>query len=379
MKKVVSSIAVAAGLTLGASAVHADMHPGVQGLNDLLIQKGIITKEEVEAQAKKHSLNITGYIQVQGAVIDNNDAKGTGTGAPALADEDGFRVRRAKLAVSGYAYEHVKFKIEGEFSGSAPKLEDSWIEDDRLPYFVGKVGQFKAPFGREYNTSATEILTIERSEVTNQITPGRDIGMMLSGKVVNNVLTYYVGAFNGAPAKAATTYSVGSYNSVGQNQTKNDNDQLLYVARFVIKAADWINVGVNGLTSQDGVGSSALGRTAYGVDLQLKNPKRGCSLQGEYLRQWLKKTSDNTDTSDGFYVLAGHYLVPKHLEAVVKYEEYDSNKDAANQDDIRWTTIGLNYYIYGHDAKLMANYILKDEKDGGYNNNTILTQLQLRF
>lgn len=378
MKKVVSSIAVAAGLTLGASSVHADMHPGVQGLNDLLIQKGIITKEEVEAQAKKHSLNITGYIQVQGAVIDNNDAKGTGDNNP-LADQDGFRVRRAKLAASGNAYEHVKFKLEVNFAGT-PVLDDAWIEDDRLSYFIGKVGQFKAPFSLEELTSATEILTIERSEVVKQIAPEREQGISFSGKgLAGGLLDYSIGAFNSGPASVATTYSVGSYNNAGKNKTANDNDQLMYVGRVVVKPAGWVNVGVNGLTSQDSVGSTAVGRTSYGVDLQIKNPKRGCSLQGEYLRQWLKDTADRTTTSDGFYVQAGHYLVPKHLEALVKYEEYDSNKDAANQDDIRWATVGLNYYIYGHDAKLMVNYVFKDERQNSFNNDTFLTQLQLRF
>lgn len=378
MKKVVRSIAVLAGLTLGASAVHADMHSGIQGLNDLLIQKGIVTKEEVEAQAKKHSLNITGYIQVQGALIDNNDAKGTGD-KNSLSDQDGFRIRRAKMAASGNAYEHVKFKLEVNFAGT-PVLDDAWIEDDHLSYFIGKVGQFKAPFSLEELTSATEILTVERSEVVKQIAPEREQGISFSGKgLAGGLLDYSIGGFNSGPASAATTYSVGSYNNAGKNKTANDNDQLMYVGRVVVKPADWMNIGVNGLTSQDSVGSTAKGRTSYGVDLQLKNPKRGCSLQGEYLRQWLKDPSDNTTTSDGFYVILGHYFVPKHLEAIVKYEEYDSNKDVTNQDDIRWTTIGLNYYIYGHDAKLMADYIIKDEKEGGYDNNTFLAQLQLRF
>lgn len=96
MKRFLAVTALTVGLVSAAPLVHADVHPGIQGVNDLLIQKGIVTKGEVEAQAKKHSLNITGYIQVQGVVIQNSSSSG---------DEDGFKVRRAKLAASGNAYE----------------------------------------------------------------------------------------------------------------------------------------------------------------------------------------------------------------------------------------------------------------------------------
>jgi hypothetical protein len=367
MKKVFSGIAVAA--LIGGSAAYADVHPGIQGLNELLIQKGIITKEELEAQAKKHSLNIRGYIQFQGTAIENNDV---------TDDEDGFRIRRAKLSASGNAYENVKFKLEADFAGTAPKLDDAYIEDDHLPYLTGRVGQFKAPFGREYLTSATEILTIERSEVTNQITPGRDIGIMFQGKLADNKLHYYVGAFNGGERKGATTYSVGSYNGAGQNKTHNDNDQLMYVGRLVAKPATWAEIGINALASHDGKGGTNVDRTSYGVDFQLRKPERGCTLQGEYLVQ---NGEGKAIDSDGFYIQAAHFFVPKHLEGVIKYEEYNTENDlSTREDDIRWATIGLNFYIFGnHDAKLMANYIFKGEKGDSYDNDTLLARLQLRF
>lgn len=376
MKRFLSSAVFVAGLAFGGSVVHADVHPGIQGLNDLLIQKGIVTKEEVDAQAKKHSLNITGYIQVQGMVIENNDATGTGGSHSALTDEDGFKVRRAKLAVSGYAYEHVKFKLEANFAGTTPALDDAFMEDDHLSYFSGKVGQFKVPFSLEELTSDTELLSIERSEVVKQIAPGRDQGISVGGNIPGSIFSYSIGTFNGK-ASTASTYAVGSYEDVAKNATKNDNDQLLYAGRLVAKPADWISIGVNALTSQDGTGTATEDRTVSGVDLQVKNLKRGCSLQGEYLRQRLEKTGPNV-TSEGFYIQAGHFIVPEHLEVALKYEGYDADTAHVNQDDIRWTTIGLNFYIHGHDAKLMANYIFKNERDS-YDNNTLLAQVQLRF
>ncbi len=394
MKKSNGIIALAAAILICSSAAYAaevgthpsppaglDVHfgfPGIRGLNELLVKKGIVTKEELEAQDKKHSFNLSGYIQVQGTAIENDDEKGA-DGKP-LADEDGFRIRRAKLAAFGNAYEHVKFKLEANFAGT-PVLDDAWIEDDRLSYFTGKVGQFKAPFSLEELTSASEILSIERSEVVKQIAPERDMGISFSGKKVGGLFDYSVGVFNGGRTSPSTVsahpYSVSSYNNAGKNGTSNDNDHLMYVGRAVAKPTDWISMGLNALASQDGTGATSVDREAYGADIQLKNSERGCTLQAEYIAQ---NGEGKTIDSDGFYVMATHYFIPKHLEGLLKYEEYNTDADlATREDDIRWTTVGLNFYIDGHDAKLRANYIFKGEKSDSYDNDTLLVQLQLRF
>lgn len=392
MKKSKGIIAIAAMLISGsafaAEGVHTspppglDVHfgfPGIRGLNELLVKKGIVTKEELEAQDKKHSMNISGYIQVQAMATENNDETYLdGSTSKSVPDEDGFRVRRAKLAVFGNAYEHVKFKLETDLAGTAPKLDDAFIEDDRLPYLVGKVGQFKVPVSLEMLTSDTEILTIERSEVANQIAPERDTGISFSGKLADGMLNYAVGVFNGQLPTVRSPYTTKSYANTARNKT-NDNDQFLYAGRVVVKPVDWVSLGVSGLTSTDGKGSSREERDVYGVELQIKNKERGCTVQGEYLKQSVENNAGNTTDSDGFYVQAGHFVIPKHLEVAVKYEEYDDNDDVTDRNDTRWTTVGLNFYIDGHDAKLMANYIFKNEGDDSYDNDTFLAQLQLRF
>lgn len=357
MKRFLRSMVFVAGLAFGGSVVHADVHPGIQGLNDLLIQKGIVTKEEVEAQSKKHSLNITGYIQVQGAIIQNSASSG---------DEDGFKVRRAKLAASGYAYENVKFKLETNFVGKSgtsatpntPILDDAYIEDDHLSYLVGRVGQFKVPFSLEELTSDTEILSIERAEVVKKIAPGRDQGISFSGNIPETPASYSVGAFNGRPG--------------GEDAAKNepnDNNQMMLVGRLTAKPIEWLTVGISALKED-----SSTDREAYGIELQGKVPQTGCTLQGEYLSQKLGNTK-----SDGFYVEASHFFIPQHLEAVLKYEKYNDGTNVSGKDDINWLTIGANFYIHGNDAKVMANYIIKGEENNGYDNDTLLAQVQLRF
>jgi hypothetical protein len=60
-------------------------------------------------------------------------------------------------------------------------------------------------------------------------------------------------------------------------------------------------------------------------------------------------------SSKGYYVQGSYDLVPDKLQLVAKWESFDP--DQAPDDDIRSITGGLNYYIRGHDLKLMANYI----------------------
>lgn len=385
MKRFLRSMALASALTIIGSAAYAeeqhqpapaglDVHfgfPGTQGLNELLVKKGIVTKEELEAQAKKHSMNISGYIQLQGTVIENNDEVGYEIPTPkSFTDEDGFRVRRAKLAVFGNAYEHVKFKLEADFAGAAPRLDDAFIEDDRRSYLIGRLGQFKVPFSLEMLTSDTEIITIERSEVVNQISPGRDAGISFSGILTDGMIAYSVGIFNGHQPNAATTYATGSFIDAGKNKT-NDNNQMMLTGRITVKPIEGVSVGLSALKED----SKANDHQAYGIEAQAKYPNTGCTLQAEYLSQ-----KYNDKTSDGFYLAAGHFVVPKNLEAVLKYEKYNDGANATGRDDINWLTLGVNFYIYGdHDAKLMANYIIKGEENSSYDNDTLLAQLQLRF
>jgi len=59
-----------------------------------------------------------------------------------------------------------------------------------------RVGQFKIPGGREYQTSARSIDFMERSALSTSVTPGRDIGAMLTGEI-GRTLDYQAGLFAG--------------------------------------------------------------------------------------------------------------------------------------------------------------------------------------
>ena len=57
----------------------------------------------------------------------------------------------------------------------------------------------------------------------------------------------------------------------------------------------------------------------------------------------------------GWYVQGSYFIIPKKLQAVVKWEEL--SPDQVADDGIRSITAGLNYYIHGDAIKVMANYV----------------------
>ena len=128
------------------------------------------------------------------------------------AIDDRFRLRRARINLTGDFAEQFDFKMEGDFGQSdgtsgnrtAFSATDIWVNWHQFPAAQIKVGQYKAPFGLEQLTPDTTLYTIERTLPTGAITPDRQIGVELWGKPFTSIwpeqqdlLTYYAGIFNG--------------------------------------------------------------------------------------------------------------------------------------------------------------------------------------
>src|SRR2546430_471626 len=89
-------------------------------------------------------------------------------------------------------------------------------------------------------------------------------------------------------------------------------------------------------------------------------------------------------TTNGFYVTAAYFLIPKKLQAAVRWEQL--NPGQKGNDGIHSITGGLNYYIHGDDLKLMANYIhtwsdfrQANPQFGDDQFNEVIVRLQLMF
>src|SRR6476661_6772792 len=339
----------------------------------------------VQQRGPELKLMLGGFIQMNFEDGDVSAFEGR-FGQTALKDR--FRLRRARINLTGDFAEQFDFKMEGDFENSdglnsnrtAFEATDIFINWHQFPWAQVKMGQWKAPFGLDQLTPDPSLIIIERSLPTGAITPERQIGVQLWGKPFANIwpdgkdfLTYYAGIFNGN----------------GRNITVNDNNNFMYVGRLestlfqgVFGKDSYLKLGADILNSRDDKGTNisqslnllvnsdgslspfvlpgADERTAWSVDAWLKMGP--FDLIGEYLEEHVNGRTVNgvppgfaDFTTQGYYVTADYFLIANKLQAVVQGQ--DLNPGQQGYDGHYSILGGLNYYIDGNDLKLMVNYI----------------------
>jgi phosphate-selective porin len=354
------------------------------------VEKSVAVEEKpgifVTPRASEFKLVLGGYIQMN---LEDGEVSAFEGRFGQTALKDRFRLRRARINLTGDFAENFDFKVEGEFENSdginANRTDfsgtDIFVNWHQFAEANVKAGQWKAPFGLEQLTPDPTLIIIERSLPTGAITPERQVGVQLWGKPFTNIwpaqkdlLTYYAGIFNGN----------------GRNVGINDNNNFMYVGR--LELLPWqgkllgqnssLKLGGDVLNSRDDKGTNisqslnllvnsdgslspftlpgADERTAWSVDAWFNLGP--FDLIGEYLQE---KVNGRTVagvppgfadfTTNGFYVTAAYFLIPKKLQAAVRWEQL--NPGQKGNDGIHSITGGLNYYIHGDDLKLMANYI----------------------
>src|SRR5437762_9951915 len=161
------------------------------------VEKAVVEEEKlpvyVQQRGSEIKLVLGGFIQTNFEDGDVSAFEGR-FGQTALKDR--FRLRRARINLTGDFAENFDFKIEGDFEnsdGTSPSNRtdfsgtDIWLNWHQFPGAQIKVGQYKAPFGLEQLTPDTSLFIIERSLPTGAITPERQIGVELWGKPFTNV------------------------------------------------------------------------------------------------------------------------------------------------------------------------------------------------
>jgi len=66
------------------------------------------------------------------------------------------------------------------------------------------------------------------------------------------------------------------------------------------------------------------------------------------------------------------------LNAAAISSEMSKRKNVFN-DRLRWTSVGFNIYLRGHNLKIQTDYTFKREQGKAVKNNMFQSQLQLDF
>ncbi len=124
---------------------------------------------------------------------------------------DTFLLRRARLIFEGKFAKNFSYVVQPEFGGTIQIL-DAYVNAGFSPNFQVRVGKFKTPVGLEQLQSDPVAFFNERSVATG-LTPNRDVGLQISGDVLDNRLNYTFAVLNGVPDGGNNTTGSADFDS----------------------------------------------------------------------------------------------------------------------------------------------------------------------
>lgn len=176
--------AVGAAILLSAGPASAQTKSGQQAQSGVTWDEGSIRIGD--------SVRIDPRVRVQGDVLLWNDQ------GPI---EDRFSWGSRRVGVDGELFDRVQFQVERAFQDDTDD-DTPWRDvfvDVRLNRALQiRGGRFKLPFSLERNTSRDQLDFIERATAVRALSPSRDTGVMVHGRVANRVVEYEAGVFQHA-------------------------------------------------------------------------------------------------------------------------------------------------------------------------------------
>lgn len=311
--------------------------------------------------------------------------------------EDLYALRRFKVILKGHLKPHLEYYVQGTFedgnkssTDGHPYLEDAWAKYTVWKYGQVTIGQFEPPFGLERLTPSWNLTTIDRSQATDHLIPNgelgdsftRDYGVQLDAWLASKRLYYAAAAFagNGANTSFRGNGPLLTGRLVG----------VLYQAPAHSRRQDRIALGGAVSTRTDHrqdfaaalPGTAPLGYAQFSgrdtrANVEASADFSPVSLRGEYFYAWFdpNRVPLIEVRASGFYV-QGAVRFCRKLQAVAKYEGFNPDRAVRNQYDLRWTTLGLNWFIRQNRIRLGTNYVLKQEARNSFPNNAVLVQFQ---
>ena len=117
-------------------------------------------------------------------------------------DPDGagtvFQWSRRRIGVQGRVTKYVEYEVDYGFDDAdeeRAEWRDVFVNVRPAEFAQVQGGKFKIPFGYERLTGPGNLDFVYRSRVSDALTPGRSIGLMVHGRAFSRVLRYAVGTF----------------------------------------------------------------------------------------------------------------------------------------------------------------------------------------
>jgi hypothetical protein len=338
------------------------------------------------------SFHLGGYLQPQARLRQNSAASG---------DEDGFRIRRARLIATAKTKVHdveISTTVEGELSPQFALLDAYGTAKASLPgdgSWRVDAGQVKAPFSRQDLLSDSVLAFVEKPELAS-LAPDRQVGVRGAVEVPGVPMVQVWG---------------GIFDGESIDQIQNLDEHFMYVGRVEVHPLGrGEKLAESDFTDQITIGAHVMQNTR---DLDATHTEDDFGWGGDATAAWngLYATVEYLQIDHRFpeggthayhsngWVAEASYLLPladcwkKQLEVGARVEEIDRNdfvpvdNPGDGNQSLRYLTGNLSYYLRQHDIKVQASYAhiveVEDKSRTGdditFDNDTLLVQATLRM
>jgi phosphate-selective porin OprO/OprP len=299
-----------------------------------------------------------------------------------------WNVRRTRLGVKLRLLHQVALHVEAGFNPQEAdplylRLTDSYVEWSRSAPLAVKVGKQSAGFTMDGSTSSKELLTIDRSNLANNIWFPQEYlpGVSISGEASH--WGYRLGAYSAGERNREfgelngglvmlTTLSYDAAEALGV-------DEALLRGNYVHQNPDPQNSFTRQLQHVTSLNFRFEdGRWGVRVDVSAASGHQGQSdLWGTTMMPFLNVTARLQ------FVGRHTYLSSKEANGV-RLPRYENRLASGAGDRYNELYLGINYYFYGHKLKLQGGVKLADMDDraddgGSYSGVAATTGLRVSW
>ncbi len=360
--------------------------------------------------------SLQGRLQVQyadgdsGGHFDIDDFKNGSEKNAQTVWGDHFEARRARLGFKSKWFQNWKF--EGQIDvDTTDGFDDFYLDiydlyltyahSDALNVTVGKT---KVKLGREQEISSKEILTFERSLVSNLFFPGELTGAMVNGKGIQDYWLYELGVYSSDRTREFSSFDQGAvilgkigydFSSQAHLDSAVASFQYLHNTEpgfqqeelddnFFSSASPAFtdSIGLNADIVQGRFGLTA--DVLYGFGYEGNSEQKGASAAIDQSNVFGISLIPSYFIADGLQ-LVGRLQCATSADAdglslPGRYEKWSpSGATDSKGNTYASAYVGLNYYLYGHKLKLMNGLEYSHLGGGDYDGYTFLSGLRFSF
>jgi phosphate-selective porin OprO/OprP len=394
------SVAAVGSVAVAIPAASAEGAPGSAGYANGFY---------IHDSAGNYSLQVDGLLQPR---FNHFSTDGTAKLGATDQSSNNFDLFLGRLYFSGNLFDptltyFVTLQGSTTGNGSGITILDAVIAKSFSPYLKVEGGRYWSAYTYEYNTDIAQYLFPDLSAAEWAFSLGRQTGFRISGKAAS--LTYRLSVSNSIPgsdvgntenlhSKLATILNV-QYDVLEPYAPQESSPdpagaprpQLSLWASMMYNPVEYATVFQNDRSGDVTHGATASVNFRYGY----------FTFQGS---GYYKKNDARAGVHDGFnshglQEQAGYYLIPGKLEIAERVDgirwglgQIPATGGAQTQwyagpanfsyRDLLESTLGLNYYLHGHGAKMQLQYSHLTGKGFGderFHANRVILQAQLAF